>query len=82
MVIASLAWSLTASMALPLPEGGREAEEHRAETYKLLQMEFTKFRRAFMAVPAQIISTGRRIVLRLLSWNPWTWDSLHSVKVQ
>jgi hypothetical protein len=28
-------------------------------------------RRAFMAVPAQIISTGRRIVFRLLSWNPW-----------
>ena len=82
MVIASLAWSLTASMALPLPEGGREAEEHRAETYKLLQMEFTTFRRAFMAVPAQIISTGRRIVFRFLSWNPWTWDSLYSVKVQ
>jgi hypothetical protein len=34
-------------------------------------MEFTTFRRAFMAVPAQIISTGRRIVFRLLSWNPW-----------
>jgi len=32
---------------------------------------FTTFRRAFMAVPAQIISTGRRIVFRLLSWNPW-----------
>jgi hypothetical protein len=34
-------------------------------------MEFTTFRRAFMAMPAQIISTGRRIVFRLLSWNPW-----------
>jgi hypothetical protein len=57
--------------AIALPEGGRAAEERRAEKYKLLRMEFTTFRRAFMAVPAQIISTGRRIVFRLLSWNPW-----------
>jgi len=71
MVIASLAWSLKAWMALTPPEGGRDAEERRAEKYKLLRMEFTTFRRAFMAVPAQIISTGRRIVFRLLSWNPW-----------
>lgn len=71
MVIASLAWSLKAWMALALPEGGHDAEERRAEKYKLLRMEFTTFRRAFMAVPAQIISTGRRIVFRLLSWNPW-----------
>ena len=71
MVIASLAWSLKAWMALTLPEGGRDAKERRVEKYKLLRMEFTTFRRAFMAVPAQIISTGRRIVFRLLSWNPW-----------
>ena len=71
MVIASLAWSLKAWTALALPEGGRDVEERRAEKYKLLRMEFTTFRRAFMAVPAQIISTGRRIVFRLLSWNPW-----------
>ena len=37
-------------------------------------MEFTTFRRAFVVVPAQIISTGRRIVFRLLSWNPWQED--------
>ena len=52
MVIASLAWSLKAWMALTLPEEGRDAEERRAEKYKLLRMEFTTFRRAFMAVPA------------------------------
>ena len=68
---ALIRWSLKAWMALALPEGGRDAEERRAEKYKLLGMEFTTFRRAFMAVPAQIISTGRRIVFRLLSWNPW-----------
>lgn len=71
MVTASLAWSLKAWMALTLPEGGRDGDQRRAEKYKLLRMEFTTFRRAFMAMPAQIISTGRRIVFRLLSWNPW-----------
>ena len=71
MVTASLAWSLKAWMALSLPETGRDAPNRRAEKTKLLRMEFTTFRRAFMDVPAQIISTGRRIVFRLLGWNPW-----------
>jgi hypothetical protein len=34
-------------------------------------MEFKKFVNAFMRVPAQVIRTGRRIVFRLLSWNPF-----------
>jgi hypothetical protein len=34
-------------------------------------MEFRTFRNAIMQVPAQILSTGRRIVYRLLAWNPW-----------
>jgi hypothetical protein len=34
-------------------------------------MDFTTFRAAMMNVPAQILSTGRRIVSRLLAWNPW-----------
>jgi len=71
LVTASLAWSLKAWMALSLPETGRDAPQRRAEKNKLLRMEFTTFRRAFMDVPAQIISTSRRIVFRLLAWNPW-----------
>jgi hypothetical protein len=34
-------------------------------------MEFKKFLNLFMRVPCQIVRTGRRIVYRLLGWNPW-----------
>jgi hypothetical protein len=71
MVMGSLAWSLKAWAALLLPEEGRWQERHREEKRKLLRMDFTTFRHAMMRVPAQILSTGRRIVYRLLAWNPW-----------
>ena len=71
MVMGSLAWSLKAWAALVLPEGGRWQERHREEKRKLLRMDFTTFRHAMMRVPSQIVSTGRKIVHRLLAWNPW-----------
>jgi len=71
MVMASLAWSLKAWAALMLPETGRWQEKHREEKRKLLRMDFSTFRAAMMRVPAQIVRTGRKIVYRLLSWNPW-----------
>jgi hypothetical protein len=71
MVMGSLAWSLKAWAALVLPEDGRWPEKHREEKRKLLRMDFTTFRQAMMNVPAQILSTGRRIIYRLLAWNPW-----------
>jgi len=71
MVMASLAWSLKAWAALQLPETGRWKEKYGEEKRKLLRMEFATFRRALMNVPAQIVRTGRKIVYRLLAWNPW-----------
>lgn len=71
MVMASLAWSLKAWTALLLPEDGRWKEKHHAEKQRLLRMEFPTFQRALIDVPAQIIRTGRKIVCRLLAWNPW-----------
>ena len=71
MVMASLAWDLKAWFALLLPETGRWSERHRAEKETVLAMEFKKFVSYFMAMPCQIVRTGRRIVYRLLSWNPW-----------
>jgi hypothetical protein len=71
MVMASLAWSLKAWTALSLPEGGRWKEKHGDEKRKLLRMDFATFRRALVNVPAQIARTGRRILCRLLAWNPW-----------
>jgi hypothetical protein len=71
MVMASLAWTLKAWYALVLPEGGRWAERHQAEKRAVLRMEFKSFRNAFISMPCQIIRSGRRIVYRLLAWNPW-----------
>ena len=71
MVMASLAWSLKAWAALQLPEAGRWKEKHGEEKRKLLRMEFATFRRALISVPAQIVRAGRKIVYRLLAWNPW-----------
>jgi hypothetical protein len=71
MVMASLAWSLKAWSALILPEEGRWQEKHREEKYKLLRMEFATFRQAMINIPAQIVRTGRKILCRLLAWNPW-----------
>ena len=34
-------------------------------------MKFKKFVNALVRVPCQIVRTGRRIVYRLLAWNPW-----------
>jgi len=79
MVMASLAWTLKAWFALLLPEGGRWATEYRREKLAVLQMEFKTFLNAFMRVPAQVVRTGRRVVFRLLSWNPWQHVFLRGV---
>jgi hypothetical protein len=71
MVMASLAWSLKAWAALMLPETGRWQKRHQEEKRKLLRMEFGTFRAAMMNLPSQILSAGRKIVYRLLAWNPW-----------
>ena len=72
MVMTSLAWNLKAWWALRLPElAGRWCEKHRTEKYTVLRMEFKTFVNAFMRMPCQIVRTGRKIIYRLLSWNPW-----------
>jgi hypothetical protein len=71
MVMASLAWTLKAWFALMLPEEGRWGEQYAAEKRAVLKMEFRTFQQTFMAMPCQIIRAGRRIVYRLLAWNPW-----------
>jgi hypothetical protein len=72
MVMTALAWNLKAWLALQLPEqSGRWAERHREEKRTILTMEFKTFVNAFVRMPCQIIRTSRRLVYRLLSWNPW-----------
>jgi hypothetical protein len=71
MVMAALAWSLKAWFALLLPERGRWKEKYRHEKRQVLTMEFKRFVNAFIRVPCQIVRAGRRILYRLLAWNPW-----------
>jgi hypothetical protein len=71
MVMAALAWTLKAWAALVLPEAGRWASKRRAEKQALLRMEFATFVAAMVRLPCQIVRGARRIVYRLLSWNPW-----------
>jgi Transposase DDE domain group 1 len=79
MVMASLAWTLKAWFALLLPETGRWAKKYKDEKRTVLTMEFKTFVNAFMRVPCQIVRTGRRIVYRLLAWNPWQHVFLRAV---
>jgi hypothetical protein len=71
MVMTALAWNLKAWLALWLPENGRWKKRRREEKQQLLRMEFRTFINAIMKLPCQIVRTGRRLVYRLLSWNPW-----------
>jgi len=79
MVMASLAWTLKAWLALVLPERGRWKSKHREQKQSLLRMEFKTFLNAVMRLPCQIVRGGRRIVYRLLSWNPWQEILLRAV---
>jgi hypothetical protein len=80
MVMASLAWTLKAWLALCLPETGRWREKYKAQKESVLKMEFKKFLNVLMRVPCQVVRTGRRIVYRLLSWNPWQEVLLRGVE--
>ena len=71
MVMASLAWTLKAWFALLLPDQGRWGRKHGEQKQQVLRMEFKRFVNGFIRVPCQIVKTGRRVVYRLLSWNPW-----------
>ena len=71
MVMTALAWNLKAWWALMLPASpGRWQERHQAQKQWVLKMEFRTFLNAFVLLPCQIVRTGRRLVYRLLGWNP------------
>ncbi len=80
MVMASLAWTLKAWFALLLPEQGRWREKYADEKRDVLRMEFKKFVNAFVRIPAQLVKTGRRLIFRLLAWNPYQHIFLRAVE--
>jgi len=70
MVMAALAWSLKAWLALWLPIDPRWREKHRRERDHWLRMDFRSFRSAIIDVPAQILHSGRQLIYRFLAWRP------------
>ena len=72
MVMTALAWNLKAWWALQLPEeSGRWQEKYRTEKHWVLRLEFKTFVNAFVRLPCQIVRSGRKLVYRLLGWNPY-----------
>jgi len=72
MVIGALAWTFKAWLALLQPSSG-----HRRT---LLTMEFKKFLQELMLLPCQVLRAGRRLIYRLLQWNPWVDVLFRSVE--
>jgi hypothetical protein len=71
MVMAALAWNLKAWAALVLPETpGRWQEKYQANKQWLLGLEFKAFLNALVAIPCQLVRQARRLVFRVLAYNP------------
>ena len=82
MVMTSLAWTLKAWFGLMLPvEKGRwrQRHEHEHERYAVLTMEFKRFVANLIRLPCQIIRSGRRLIYRMLNYNPWQTALLRGV---
>lgn len=84
MVMAALAWSFKAWLALSIKVlPGRWRERHEKQKQQLLRMEFKGFLNALIGLPCQIVKTGRKIVYRLLGWSPWLevlWRAVESLR--
>lgn len=70
MVMTSMAWSIKAWMALTVPVEPERRSEHEAERRRWLRMDFRTFLNTVINVPAQVLTTGRTRVWRLLAWRP------------
>jgi len=70
MVMTSLAWTLKAWSALLLPIAPRHRESHEAARTRWLRMEFKTFVNEVLKIPCQIVRQSRRVIHRVLHWNP------------
>ena len=70
MVIACLAWNLKAWMAQLWP--------NREQGEDLKRMEFRRFIASIIAIPCQVVRTGRRIVHRFLAYSKWLNGVFHA----
>jgi hypothetical protein len=63
-----------------VPVSPRHVEKHQVQRRSWLHMEFATFCAAMIQIPCQIVEGGRRLVYRLLSWNPWQGAFLRLVE--
>ena len=54
----------------PVPPASR-LQPSTAHRQQLLTMEFRKFLGEVVLLPCQVVREGRRLIYRLLRWNPW-----------
>jgi hypothetical protein len=73
MVIGALAWSFKAWLALLQPQA--------QQRHTLLSMEFKKFLQELLLLPCQILCSGRRLVYRFLTWNPWVQVLVRTLEI-
>jgi hypothetical protein len=71
MVMTALAWNLKAWWALTLPEtAGRWQQRQRADKQWVMKLEFRTFINAFVNIPCQLVRQARKLIYRVLAWNP------------
>lgn len=63
MVIATLAWNIKAWYGLLTP--------NKVLGHQILRMEFKRFVNTFINIPCIIVRTGRRIIYRIVGYNPY-----------
>lgn len=71
MVMTALAWSMKAWLALLLPVSGRWGARYREEQRTPPADGVSHFPQHPDSLPAQVIRTGRKIVLRVMAYNSW-----------
>ena len=72
MLMTALAWNLKAWLALSLDvPPDKRAAVRQAQKKQLLGLEFRTFVNYFLRLPAQVVKTGRRIIVRVLAYNTW-----------
>jgi hypothetical protein len=72
MVMAALAWNLKSWLGLSITETGPPVAKEKRQTDKrrIVRMDFRTFCLSLIQIPAQILSSGRRLIYRLLTWTP------------
>jgi hypothetical protein len=71
MVMTALAWNLMVWFGLLVPVQGRWRSQYKAQKQEILRMHAKRFINAIIRVPCQVVRSGRRVIYRLLGWNPW-----------